>query len=113
MKRRLVFLLIISSLLLVGSVAGDILLLHHHLTGLALDDHYRSSLSTAFLSSLVLVLSWYVAPVLFGALRPDIPGAFDTITRHFCGWHSSAYLGRLIIVESIDPGPLKVPGQCI
>ena len=95
MKRWLVPLLILVTLLLVGSVVGDILLLHHHLTGIALDEHYRSSLSSAFLSCLVFVSFWYVAPVLFGALRPDIPGAFDTITRHFCGWHSSAYLGRL------------------
>ena len=92
MKRWLVPLLILVIVLLVGSVAGDILLLHHHLAGIALDEHYRSSLSSAFLSCLVLISSWYVAPILFGALRPDIPGALDSITRHFCGWHSSSYL---------------------
>ena len=89
-----IFLLIIGVLMLVGSAAGDAFLVHHHSSGLSIDEHYPT-LAVGIICGFILVNQVYNTD-LFRLPNRGWSLVCRAIARCFCGWNSSAYveLGR-------------------
>lgn len=88
MSRWLVF---AAVLLLVCSLIGDVFIIHHHLTGFSPEaDHtppeYFSFGDTAAFMTIFALIGMLLFSVKWMRVK------LNSLTRHFCGWHSSAYL---------------------
>lgn len=90
MRRWLVVLLIAVVLLLVGSMACDAFLVHHHLNGIAVEEHFQSFFAAAFLIGLLTLRYWHKA--VGNSFSYNSPYSAHAAIRFFCGWHNSSYL---------------------
>ncbi len=98
MRRWLVIpLLVIGIFLFVGSAVGDVIVVHHHLSNLNLDEHYSSLIIVGLIGGLTLLSRWRTSGIpIFSDRVKLIPDAF---TRHFCGWDSSSYIEKLQVKQ--------------
>lgn len=85
------WLLVISVLLLVASLAGDVFFVHHHLSSFSVEsEHVPPQHSVSYLNNLVGGLSTSGLPLGYPSYWSS--GGADGVLGYFCGWHNSAYL---------------------
>ncbi len=94
MYRWLVLLLLIIDIVVLIGSAGDAFLVHHHINGLSVDEHYPALAATAIIYSFILLYREY-KNALFLLSNRDHSLLCQAIARCFCGWHSSAYLEKI------------------
>jgi hypothetical protein len=82
-------LLLAVALLLLVSIAGDVLFVHHHLDSASIETHHLTQYALTF--GLVSTLYLCAQSGLFRR-NSRINLISDNSSRHFCGWHNSAYL---------------------
>ena len=88
--------LLLVVVLLLASLAGDVFLVHHHLTDISLTiEHAPPQYAPALHDSLTGALNVQKGP-LFALALPWPGDVTDSTIPCFCGWHNSAYLEEVI-----------------
>ncbi len=95
------WLILAALILLAASLTGDILLIHHHMSG--------SQLESEQLAAGTIITSLLVLPAIIKDCRGLSLNAFYShrtrkgFLRYFCGWHNSVSLKVLVLAYYQTP----------